>query len=194
MIAAGFVFKETACPKVGKFNSAFLQLSERGGCRLRNINNLGCSRMKLDGRALIAFFILKALEQEGLRNLTLANSNLNSLNLMATGLVVATIVVQCCPLGNQPPPATQTQRDSITASTPSPIPTNPEKSMQFPSPTPTPAATKSEDKTLPACVQSDCNCTDFKTKAEAQAVLKTFPNDPHNLDKNKDGVACESLP
>ncbi|MBD2016118.1 excalibur calcium-binding domain-containing protein [Microcoleus sp. FACHB-53] len=47
---------------------------------------------------------------------------------------------------------------------------------------------------LPDCVQKDCNCSDFNTQTQAQAVLDAFPNDPHKLDKNKDGRACESLP
>lgn len=46
---------------------------------------------------------------------------------------------------------------------------------------------------LPACVNSDCNCSDFKTQAEAQRVLAAFPGDPHKLDRDGDGVACESL-
>lgn len=47
---------------------------------------------------------------------------------------------------------------------------------------------------LPACTQSDCNCGDFRTQAEAQQVLSAFPNDPFKLDQDKDGIACESLP
>ncbi|MFG6094342.1 thermonuclease family protein [Leptothoe sp. ISB3NOV94-8A] len=47
---------------------------------------------------------------------------------------------------------------------------------------------------LPSCVNSDCNCSDFQTQAQAQAVLDAFPGDPHRLDRDKDGVACESLP
>lgn len=81
----------------------------------------------------------------------------------------------------------------MTVPTPSPVPTTEEKSIEFPAPTPTPSAMESQDKSLPACVQSDCNCTDFKTQVEAQAVLEKFANDPHKLDKNKDGTACESL-
>lgn len=46
---------------------------------------------------------------------------------------------------------------------------------------------------LPDCVKSDCNCSDFKSKEEAQAVLKAFPNDKHKIDRNRDGIACESL-
>lgn len=48
-------------------------------------------------------------------------------------------------------------------------------------------------KSLPNCVQNDCNCTDFKTQAEAQKVLEAFPDDPHDLDRNHDGMACEGL-
>ena len=41
----------------------------------------------------------------------------------------------------------------------------------------------------------DRNCSDFDTQAEAQAFFeKTGPGDPHRLDGNGDGVACESLP
>lgn len=47
---------------------------------------------------------------------------------------------------------------------------------------------------LPACVSSDCDCADFATQAEAQAVLDGFEGDPHRLDGDRDGVACESLP
>ena len=46
----------------------------------------------------------------------------------------------------------------------------------------------------PECVKEDCNCRDFQTQKEAQAVLEAFAGDPHRLDKDKDGVACQSLP
>ncbi|HEY9860724.1 MAG TPA: excalibur calcium-binding domain-containing protein [Candidatus Obscuribacterales bacterium] len=57
------------------------------------------------------------------------------------------------------------------------------------SPTPTTSTTN-----LPACTKSDCDCKDFKTQAEAQRVLDAFPSDPFDLDRDKDKVACESLP
>lgn len=38
----------------------------------------------------------------------------------------------------------------------------------------------------------DRNCDDFATQQEAQAAL--LPGDPDGLDRNGDGVACESLP
>jgi len=47
---------------------------------------------------------------------------------------------------------------------------------------------------LPSCVNSDCNCSDFSTQAQAQQVLDSAPGDRHRLDRDKDGIACESLP
>ncbi len=42
---------------------------------------------------------------------------------------------------------------------------------------------------------NDRNCTDFKTWQEAQAFFQSAgPGDPHGLDKDGDGIACESLP
>ena len=38
----------------------------------------------------------------------------------------------------------------------------------------------------------DLDCGDFGTQAEAQAHL--FPGDPHRLDADDDGIACDSLP
>ncbi|MEM6433605.1 MAG: thermonuclease family protein [Cyanobacteria bacterium P01_D01_bin.115] len=46
---------------------------------------------------------------------------------------------------------------------------------------------------LPACVSSDCDCGDFSSWSQAQAVLAAFPGDPHRLDGDSDGEACESL-
>ena len=41
----------------------------------------------------------------------------------------------------------------------------------------------------------DKDCGDFSSQAEAQAFFQAAgPNDPHHLDGNGDGVACESLP
>lgn len=47
---------------------------------------------------------------------------------------------------------------------------------------------------FPACFTTDCDCGDFSTQAEAQAVLDAEPGDRHRLDGDNDGVACESLP
>lgn len=43
----------------------------------------------------------------------------------------------------------------------------------------------------------DYDCSDFSTQAEAQVFFETEggpQKDYHNLDKDEDGVACESLP
>jgi hypothetical protein len=34
------------------------------------------------------------------------------------------------------------------------------------------------------------NCTDFTNQFDAQATLRLFPQDPNNLDRNRDGIAC----
>jgi len=48
---------------------------------------------------------------------------------------------------------------------------------------------------LPSCVTQDCDCTvHFRTQPEAQAILDTYPGDPHRLDGDNDGIACEALP
>ncbi|KFU81089.1 Excalibur calcium-binding domain-containing protein [Amycolatopsis lurida] len=41
---------------------------------------------------------------------------------------------------------------------------------------------------------ADLNCGDFQYQEDAQAELEKDRSDPHGLDRNKDGVACEDLP
>ena len=43
-----------------------------------------------------------------------------------------------------------------------------------------------------AAVQ-DLDCSDFNTQEEAQAEYNRDPSDPHNLDGNNNGRACEAL-
>jgi hypothetical protein len=38
------------------------------------------------------------------------------------------------------------------------------------------------------------SCNDFRTQAEAQAVLRINPSDPNRLDPDRDGIACDQLP
>ncbi len=39
------------------------------------------------------------------------------------------------------------------------------------------------------------DCRDFATQAQAQAFYERFaPRDPHRLDRDRDGLACEALP
>ncbi|MBD2232913.1 thermonuclease family protein [Phormidium tenue] len=70
----------------------------------------------------------------------------------------------------------------------SPTPTAPP-----PIATPSPVTPSPTTGSLPACVSSDCDCGDFATWEQAQAVLNASPGDPHGLDGDSDGVACESL-
>ncbi|MEM8542494.1 MAG: DNA/RNA non-specific endonuclease [Cyanobacteria bacterium P01_H01_bin.119] len=50
------------------------------------------------------------------------------------------------------------------------------------------------DLSLPPCVADDCNCGDFSDRDTAQRVLEAFPTDPYRLDRDGNGLACESLP
>lgn len=40
----------------------------------------------------------------------------------------------------------------------------------------------------------DLNCSNFDYQEEAQATLEDDPSDPHGLDHDSDGIACETLP
>jgi hypothetical protein len=40
----------------------------------------------------------------------------------------------------------------------------------------------------------DVDCKNFQYQEEAQAVLDATPGDPNDLDRDKNGIACESLP
>ena len=42
--------------------------------------------------------------------------------------------------------------------------------------------------------QDPLNCEDFDSQAEAQANLRDNPNDPNGLDRDRDGIACETEP
>jgi len=55
--------------------------------------------------------------------------------------------------------------------------------------------TDSEDINVPPLPpDGDYNCDNFETQEQAQYVLETEAGDPHDLDRDGDGVACESLP
>ena len=41
---------------------------------------------------------------------------------------------------------------------------------------------------------ADLNCSNFATQEEAQTVYNADPSDPNGLDRDKDGIACETLP
>lgn len=40
----------------------------------------------------------------------------------------------------------------------------------------------------------DLDCPDFPSQAAAQEVYDQDPSDPHNLDRDNDGIACEGNP
>jgi hypothetical protein len=48
----------------------------------------------------------------------------------------------------------------------------------------------------PAVAFRDRDCSDFKTQAQAQHFYKNHNphRDPHGLDADRDGLACEDLP
>lgn len=57
------------------------------------------------------------------------------------------------------------------------------------------AETDSGDVDVPPLPpDGDYNCDDFETQTQAQHVLETEAGDPHDLDRDGDGIACESLP
>lgn len=48
--------------------------------------------------------------------------------------------------------------------------------------------------TMPSRVSGDMNCSDFRTWGEAQYFFENSgAGDPHRLDADNDGIACESL-
>ena len=96
-----------------------------------------------------------------------------------------------------PAPATPTAvppTPTPIVATPTPVPPTPTPTpAETPTltPHPTPAETKDETE------EPDRNCSDFDTWSEAQAFYKSEggpDSDPHGLDRNNDGIACESLP
>lgn len=67
-----------------------------------------------------------------------------------------------------------------------------------PEPEPEPESEPPEESDQPEIPplpsDGDYNCGDFDTQDQAQYVLENEPGDPHGLDADSDGVACESLP
>ncbi len=60
-----------------------------------------------------------------------------------------------------------------------------------PPPAPEPAPSEATPQAAPDTPSEDLDCADFATQEEAQAQL--LPGDPHGLDADGDGVACESI-
>lgn len=55
-------------------------------------------------------------------------------------------------------------------------------------------AVAEDDTKLGAKTGGDLDCVDFPSQAAAQARLKADPSDPHGLDPENNGVACEFVP
>lgn len=87
---------------------------------------------------------------------------------------------------------------STTRATPtsSPSPTTtatPETQVQRVAPTTTaPRTTTTAPRTTTATPPPDLNCSDFSSVEEAQAELERDSTDPHGLDSDNDGLACEA--
>jgi hypothetical protein len=48
--------------------------------------------------------------------------------------------------------------------------------------------------TMPSIVLADMDCKNFSSQREAQAYFESHgPGDPDRLDRDNDGIACESL-
>ncbi|MEQ8468690.1 excalibur calcium-binding domain-containing protein [Coleofasciculus sp. E2-BRE-01] len=114
-------------------------------------------------------------------------------SVITTGLILALITVQCHSPGNPPVSPTEEAVNPMSLSE-SPVTSQQDNAVESPSPKPTETVSPNGEENLPGCVNWNCNCSDFTTQKEAQRVLDEFPDDPHGLDKNNDGVACESLP
>ena len=89
--------------------------------------------------------------------------------------------------------------DELPAPTPeskSQILEEPEHKQEPTQPTPTPTPQPTQQQTQQTQPFNDKDCGDFQTHAQAQAFFESQggpAQDPHKLDRNKDGVVCESL-
>lgn len=83
----------------------------------------------------------------------------------------------------------------IATPTPRPTATPTTTPTATPTPTSSPSAEPSEPVTggSGAHVPDQYSCTDFTTQAEAQTLLDADPSDPHFLDDDDDGIACNDL-
>ena len=44
----------------------------------------------------------------------------------------------------------------------------------------------------PPAVAADLDCSDFTSQSQAQGVYNSNPSDPNDLDRDGDGIACET--
>lgn len=81
----------------------------------------------------------------------------------------------------------QTDCESNPTPTPTPTPTS------TPGPTAGPTSGPTVDPS-PTGTGDELSCSDFDAQQDAQAVYDANPDDPHQLDGDGNGIACESLP
>ena len=98
------------------------------------------------------------------------------------------------PVAVTPTPAPAPATPTAVPPTPTPIPATPTPTpAETPTLTPHPTPTETEDDSE----EPDRNCSDFDTWSDAQDFYEAEggpDSDPHGLDGNGDGIACESLP
>lgn len=135
----------------------------------------------------------------------------NAIALLVVAIGVIGVATGC---GSSPevtePPASEAVESpapspSIAPSTPvvvSPVatpiasPTPAPRPSAAPSPTParspaTTAAPAQTEAVMPT--DGDYDCKDFSSRAEVDRVFEANPGDPFDLDRDKDGIPCESL-
>jgi hypothetical protein len=143
------------------------------------------------------------------------------MKVLASAFALALILVAGCSSGPAVAPPVQavalaavpqamptplaTERQIVASSEPSAAPEPTPKATIKPKPTATP---KPKPKATPKPTSyyrpagwdgsSDVNCADFDTHAQAQSFFKgtggSTSNDPYGLDRDHDGLACETLP
>lgn len=80
-----------------------------------------------------------------------------------------------------------TTEDRVVEAPAAPAAPAPQAAPPAPAPAPAP-----EPAAKPGVAVLDLDCKDFPSQAAAQAELRRDPSDPHGLDADKDGIACES--
>lgn len=116
-------------------------------------------------------------------NLTATQAEANALSDMLSACDTR-VFIQAVPAGEN------SQNKETATPTPTPAP-------RVPSPTATPIPTPALIPTPTSAPFQDRNCSDFDTWSEAQTFFEAEggpDSDPHRLDMDGDGAACQSLP
>jgi hypothetical protein len=101
--------------------------------------------------------------------------------------------LECDKVGATPTPtSTATPTGSATpTATKDPKPTGSSSASSSTTTQPRGTTTTTKPGTPGGSYQVDLDCKDFPTQAAAQKVLDSDRKDPHNLDRDNDGLACE---